>query len=96
MEAEVEPKLAPNEMQVRRMTLLSGFSFISLVCAHALQINGRIYTLSEEFLRKHPGGNVIRFKLGGNATQVGPSALSLAVTLSPFCSSVSRPNFFAS
>jgi len=34
-----------------------------------MQINGKIYTISEQMIRKHPGGTVIKSKLGANATQ---------------------------
>jgi len=34
-----------------------------------VQVSGRIYTLDEKFVRKHPGGTVIKSKLGTNCTQ---------------------------
>jgi len=37
--------------------------------ANEIQIGEKIYALSDEFLRKHPGGTVIKSKLGNNATQ---------------------------
>jgi len=34
-----------------------------------VQIRGRIYTLDDKFVRKHPGGTVIKSKMGTNCTQ---------------------------
>lgn len=38
--------------------------------ADEMQIYDKIYTIDDKFVRKHPGGTVIKSKLGTNATQV--------------------------
>ena len=50
--------------------------------ANEIQIGEKIYALSDEFLRKHPGGTVIKSKLGNNATQACHARLSRVVRLS--------------
>jgi len=52
---------APNGLQAK--------AGIKPLSENEVQINGKIYTITEDFLRKHPGGSVIKSKLGNNATQ---------------------------